>query len=364
MHRAALLLIILSSLLPGSAPRAQERVVNVYNWSDYIDPYAIDRFQRETGIRVRYDVYDSLEILEGKLLAGHSGYDVVVPTSEPTFSRLIRSGALQPLDTVSMPHLAGLDPALMQAVRSSDPQGRYGAIYLWGTTGLGFNEAKLQALAPDAPTDSWELLFRPDNARRLARCGITVMDSATDVIPSVLRMLGRSPDSTDPADLAAVEKALLAIRPYIRSFASGGAIESLAAGETCLALTYSGDVIQAGARAQEAGQGVRVRYMAPKEGAQLSFDMLAVPVDAPHKAEAMAFIDFLLRPEVMAGITNQVRYANAVPASKSMVRPEISGDPGIYPSPAAMAGFFTVGPVPAEATRARSRMWARFKAGH
>ncbi len=363
MRLAALFLFLLMLASLHGAASAQERVVNMYNWSDYIDPYAIDRFQRETGIKIHYDVYDSLEILEGKLLAGHSGYDVVVPTSEPTFSRLIRSGALQPLDTAAMPHLTGLDPALMQQVRSSDPQGGHGAIYLWGTTGLGYNEAKLQALAPDAPADSWDLLFRPENARRLARCGISVMDSATDVIPSVLHMLGRSPDSTDPADLAAVEKALLAIRPYIRSFASGGAIEALAAGETCLALTYSGDVIQAGARAREAGQGVRVRYVAPKEGAQISFDMLAVPADAPHKAEAMALIDFLLRPEVIAGITNQVRYANAIPASKSMIRPDIIDDPGIYPPSAAMAGFFTVGPVPAEAARARSRMWARFKAG-
>jgi putrescine transport system substrate-binding protein len=343
---------------------AQERVVNVYNWSDYIDPYAIDRFQRETGIHVRYDVYDSLETLEGKLLAGHSGYDVIVPTAEPTLSRLIRSGAVLPLDRARLPNAAGLDAALMRRVAAADPGNRYGAIYLWGSTGLGIDPKKIAALAPDAPLDSWDLLFKPENARRIAKCGITMMDSAIDVIPTMLHLLGKSPDSTDPADLAAVERMLLSIRPYIRSFASGGAIEQMASGETCLAFDYSGDVIQASARAAEAKRGVAIRYVAPKEGAQLSFDMLAIPKDAPHPAEALAFINFILAPETMAGITNQVRYPNAVPASRKMIRPEIADDPGIYPSAESLAGFFTVGPVPPEALRARGRMWARFKAGH
>jgi putrescine transport system substrate-binding protein len=352
--------LLLALLLPGMA-LAQGRVVNVYNWSDYIDPYAIERFQRETGITVHYDVYDSLETLEAKLLAGHSGYDVIIPTNEPTFSRLIRAGALLPLDRARLPHLAGEDPALLEHVASSDPGNRYGAIYLWGTTGLGINPAKLAAIAPDLPLDSWDLLFKPENARRAARCGITMMDSAIDVIPSVLPYLGRSPDSALPEDLAAVEHTLMAIRPYIRSFASGGAIEAMAAGETYVVLDYSGDVIQAATRAAEAGHGVQLRYVAPKEGAQLSFDMLAIPRDAPHPEEALAFIDFVLRPEVMAAITNQVRYANAVPASRKDIRPDIAADPGIYPPTSAMAGFFTIGPVPPEA--ARARLWARFKAG-
>ncbi len=360
MRPIALLLGLLLLPLGGLA---QERVVNVYNWTDYIDPAAITRFQQETGIKVRYDVYDSLETLEGKLLAGRSGYDVVVPSSEPTFSRLIRSGALLKLDRERLPHFAGLDPALMKKVETSDPGNQFGAIYLWGSIGLGFNPARVAERAPGAPLNSWDLLFRPENARLLAPCGITLLDSAIDVVPGVLRYLGRSPDSTDAADLAAVEKALLAIRPFVRAFVGGGTVEQLASGETCLALSYSGDIIQAGARAKEAGRGVQVRYAPPREGAQLAFDMLAIPKDAPHPAEALAFIDFVLRPEVMAGISNQVRYPNAVTASLPMIAPEIRDDPGIFPPASVRARFFTIGPLPPEAARARSRMWARVKAG-
>jgi putrescine transport system substrate-binding protein len=343
---------------------AQERAVNVYNWTDYIDPAAIERFQKETGIQVRYDVYDSLETLEGKLLAGSSGYDVVVPTSEPTFSRLIKVGALQPIDWKRVPNRAGLDPTLMQRVASSDPGNRYGAIYLWGTIGLGIIPDRVRAQAPDAAMDSWNLLFRPENARRIAACGITMMDSAIDVIPSVLKYLGRDPGSTDPADLQSVETLLMSIRPYIRTFASGGAVNALAAGETCLVMSYSGDVIQAAARAEEAGRGVSVQYVAPKEGAQLWFDMLAIPKDAPHPDAALAFINFVLQPQVIAGITNQVRYPNAVPASRPFVRPALLDDPNIYPQPDRIASFFTIGPVPQAAERSRNRMWARFKAGN
>jgi len=358
-----LLGLLAAPALTGSGALAQERVVHVYNWTDYIDPYAIARFQRETGITVRYDVYDSLETLEGKLLAGHSGYDVVVPTSEPTFARLIRAGALRKLDRARLPHLAGLDPALMKRVESSDPGNQHGAIYLWGTTGLGMIPARIKALFPEAPLESWDLLLKPENARRIAGCGISVMDSATDTIPTVLHYLGHDPNSTAADDLAAVEKTLMAIRPYIRNFASSGAVEALASGQTCLAMTYSGDVIQAAARAREANRGVVVRYVAPREGAQLAFDMLATPKDAPHPAEALAFIDFVLRPEVMAGITNQTRYPNAVPASRADIEPEILADPNIYPPQEAFTRFFTVSAIPQAAERARTRMWARFKAG-
>jgi putrescine transport system substrate-binding protein len=347
----------------GAPARAQDRVVNVYNWTDYIDPAALKQFTAETGIKVRYDVFDSLETLEGKLLAGHSGYDVVVPSSEPTFSRLIRAGALAEIDRSKVPNWQNLDPALMQRVEASDPGNRHGAIYLWGTTGLGLIPDRVAALAPDAPQDGWDLLFKPENARRIAKCGITMMDSAIDVIPSVLKYLGKNPDSTDSADLAAVERTLMAIRPYIRTFASGGALEALASGETCLALDYSGDVVQAAARAAEANRGVVVRYVAPKQGAQIGFDMLAIPADAPHKPEALAFINFVLRPAVMAGITNTVHYANAVPASGPMISQALKADTNVFPTAAQMAGFFTVTAVPQAAERARTRMWARFKAG-
>jgi len=358
-----LLLILLALLSLGLPARAQEKVLNVYNWTDYIDPKALERFTKETGIVIRYDMYDSLETLEAKLLAGHSGYDAVVPTSEPTFSRLVKLGALRVLDRAEVPNLKNLDPTMMHLVATSDPGNAHGAIYLWGSTGLGMIPAKIQPLAPDAPLDSWDVLFKPENASRIAPCGITMMDSAIDVIPTVLKYLGKDPNSTDPNDLAAVEKTLMAIRPYIRTFASGGALEALAAGETCLVLDYSGDVAQAAARATEAKRGVVVRYVVPKEGAQLSFDMLAIPADAPHPDNAERFINFLLQPDVMAGITNAVSYPNAVPASDAMISKDILDDPSIYPLAAVLQQFFTIGAVPQAAERARTRMWARFKAG-
>jgi putrescine transport system substrate-binding protein len=358
-----LLLALVLPFLPARAQTGGDKVLNVYNWTDYIDPKALERFTKETGIKVQYDVYDSLETLEGKLLAGHSGYDIVVPTSEPTFSRLIRAGALQPLDKPAIPNLANEDPVLMQRVESSDPGNKYGAIYLWGTIGLGQNVQKIHALAPNAPTDSWDLLFKPENARLLAPCGIDIMDSAIDVIPSVLKYLGKDPNSTSTADLAAVEKTLMAIRPYVRSFASGGAVESMASGEMCLTLSYSGDIIQAEARAQEAKRDFTVAYAAPKEGAQLWFDMLAVPKDAPHPQAAMQFINFILQPDVMAGITDTVHYANAIPKTLPLIAPDIAHDPNIYPPAAQMRAFFTVKAVPQAVARERSRMWERFKAG-
>jgi putrescine transport system substrate-binding protein len=342
---------------------AQERVVNVFNWTDYIDTKVVERFTAETGIRVRYDVFDSLETLEARMSAGRSGYDVIVPTSEPTFSRLIAAGALMPLDRSKIPNAAGLDPALMARLDSSDANNRHGLIYLWGTIGLGLNVERIRALAPNAPLDSWDLLFKPENARAIARCGITVMDSQTDVIPSVLRYLGLNQNSTHNDDLRRVEQTLLGIRPSVRSFASGGALEQLASGQACLALTYSGDVIQAQVRAAEANRGVAVQYVAPKEGAQLWFDVMAIPRDAPNAENAHAFINFILQPDVMAAITNAVRYPNAVPASKPMIDAAITSDRNVYPTEEDFARFFTVSGVPQAADRARNRTWARFKAG-
>jgi putrescine transport system substrate-binding protein len=350
--------LLLAFLVLAAQAAAQDKVVNVYNWTDYIDPAALKQFTAETGIAVRYDVFDSLETLEGKLLTGHSGYDIVVPSNEPTFSRLIRAGALAEIDRSKVPNWKYLDAAMMRRIESSDPGNRHGAIYLWGTMGLGINPDKITAVAPDAPMDSWDLLFKPGNAKRIGPCGIIMMDSAIDVIPSVLKYLGRDPDSNAPADLAAAEQALLAIRPYIRAFASGGALEALATGQACLAFDYSGDVTQAAARAAEAKQGTTVRYVAPKEGVEVGFDMLAIPADAAHKDAAVAFINFVLDPKVMAGISNVTHYPNAVPASRPLLT-----DPSIFPSDAEMARYFTIGPVPQTAERQRTRLWARFKAG-
>ncbi|KAA2214684.1 polyamine ABC transporter substrate-binding protein [Teichococcus oryzae] len=359
---AALLPIALSASPPA---RAQQAVtLNVYNWSDYIDPGAVERFQQETGIQVRYDVFDSLETLEGKLSAGRSGYDVIVPTSEPTFARLIRAGALRPLDRAGIPNWKNQDATLLERVASSDPGNRFGAIYLYGSVGLGIRPDKVRAVLPDASLDSLDLLMKPENARALAGCGIAVMDSAIDVLPSVLRWLGRDPNSTDTGDLRAAEQALLAIRPHVRAItASGSILDALATGEYCVAMTYSGDAIQARARATEAGRGVEVAYVQPKEGAQLWFDMLAIPADAPNPEAAQRFIDFLLRPDVMAGITNEVRYPNAVPAATPLVEEAVRGDPNVYPTPEMLSRSFTAEVLSPQAERARSRLWNRFKAG-
>ncbi len=360
MFRWFLIFLILA--VPGGiAPvGAQERVVNIYNWTDYIDPSVLADFTKETGIKTRYDMFDSLETLEAKLLAGHSGYDVVLPSNEPSFSRLIRAGALTVVDRTKVPNWKNLDPALMQRIEASDPGNRHGAIYLWGSIGLGINPDRIKALAPDAPLDSWSLLLDPASAKRIAPCGIIMMDSAIDVIPSVLHFLGRSPDSASAADLDAVFKTLMAIRPYIREFASGGALEALATGQACLALDYSGDVEQAAARAKA---GTTVRYIVPKEGSEIGFDMLAIPSDAPHKPEALAFINFVLRPEMMARITNATRYPNAVPATRALVRSDVLDDPDVFPTDSEMQRFFTIGPSTQAADRTRTRLWARFKAG-
>ena len=354
---------VLALLLLAVPAMAQERVVNVYNWTDYIDPKVTAAFTAETGIRVQYDVYDSLETLEAKMLTGRSGYDIIAPTSEPTFSRLIRAKALAPIDRARVPNWKNLDPALMARVESADPGNLHGAIYLWGTVGMGILPDKVRALVPNAPMNSWDLVLKPENARRLKPCGITIMDSAIDVIPSVLRYLGRPTASTEASDLALVEKTLMAIRPHVRNFANAGALEALATGQTCVAITYSGDVIQAQARAREAGRGVTVAYVTPREGAQVAFDMLAIPADAPNKAEAHAFIDFVLRPEMMAAITNMTRYPNAVPAARDRIDPALLADTNVFPTDAQMRDFFTPLPVPQAAERARNRICARFKAG-
>ena len=356
------LLALLIATLPAAA---QDRVLNVYNWSDYIDPYAVARFTRETGIRVRYDVYDSLETLEGRLSAGRSGYDIVVPTSEPSFARLVRAGALRPIDRAAVPNGRNLDPVLMERVAAIDPGNRHGAIYLWGTVGLGIRVDRVRAaLGPDVPLDNLDILLKPENAARLARCGIMVMDSPTDVIPSVLRWLGRDPDSNTADDLRAAEQALMGIRRHVRAIiASSSILDALATGEACVALTYSGDVIQAASRAREAGRGVEVGYVMPREGAQLWFDMMAIPADAPNPEDAQRFINFILQPDVMAGITNHVRYPNAVPASRPLVNEAVRNDPNVFPSPEALARTFVAGTPPRDAERIRTRLWSRFKAG-
>jgi len=349
--------------LAPCAANAQSKTVNVYNWTDYIAPDTVERFEAATGIKVNYDVFDTLEALEAKLLAGRSGYDVIVPTAEPTFARLIKAGALQPIDRARVPNWKGLDPALMAKVEASDPGNRFGAIYLWGTMGLGMVQAKIAALAPNAPLDSWDVLFKPENARRIAPCGITMYDSPIEVIPIALNYLKLDPNSTKREDLQKVEAMLMSIRPSIRAFTAGAIIDRLAAGDSCLAIGFSGDVLQAASRAEEAKNGIKVEYVAPREGAPLWFDMLAIPKDAPNPENAHAFINFLLDPENIAAISNEVSYPNAVPASLANIEASVRDDTNVFPPDEARARFFTVRSVASAAERERNRVWSRFKAG-
>jgi putrescine transport system substrate-binding protein len=344
-----------------AAASAEAPKVAIYNWNDYIGTDTLDSFTKATGLETTYDVYDSLETLEQKLLVEHSGYDVVVPTAEPTLSRLIKAQALQKLDKSRIPNLKGLDPALMRLVAGADPGNDYGVIYQWGTIGLGINPNRIKALFPDAPLESWDLLFKPENAARLAACGITILDSGIDVIPTVLHYLGLDPDSERPEDLERVEALLMALRPSIKAFVTDQTIDMLGHGEACLAFSYSGDALQARERALTAGGTESVTYVIPKEGAEVWFDTMAIPADAPNPAGAHAFINYVLQPEVMAGISNTVHYANAVPRALPLLDPSVRTDPAVYPPPEISAKFFTVTAISAAGEAARARLWARIR---
>jgi putrescine transport system substrate-binding protein len=357
------LVILAACVLSITSAHAQETTLRIYGWGDYIDKAALEKFTSETGIKTHYDTYNSLGELEATVALGHSGYDIIMPTNEPTLSRLVRGGVLALIDTSLVPNWKNLDPVLMRMLEGSDPGNKHGAIYLWGTFGLGIVADKVRALAPNAPLDSLDLLFKPENARRLQACAITMLDSPTQVVPTVLRYLGLRPTSNDPSDLAEVERTLKGIRPYIRTFSPNSASEALANGSTCLAMAYSGNVMQAVARVKAAKSDVDVRYIVPKEGAQVSFDVLAIPIDAPHKDAAHAFINFMLRPDIMADITNATRYANAVPASHPMIDPVLLADTNVFPTEEQMQKFVMPGSIPVAQKMARNRMWARFKDG-
>lgn len=356
----------LASLLLAAAAvpaLAQENVVHVYNWSDYIAEDTVAKFEAATGMKVVYDVYDSNETLEAKLLAGRSGYDVVVPTSQ-FLQRQIAAGVYQPLDKSKLPNLANMDPELMKQAAAYDPENAHGVIYMWGTNGIGYNAGKVaERLGEDAPTDSWSLIFDPQYAEKLADCGISMLDSPAEVIPSVLAYLGLDPLSKETADLEKAAETLQAIRPFVRYFHSSQYISDLANGETCLALGFSGDVFIAAARAEEAGNGNEIAYSVPKEGAQQWFDMMAIPADAPNPEGALAWINFIMDPQVTADITNYVWYANANTAAMPLVDAEVRDDPAIFPTPDVLAKLFPTEVYDARTDRVITRLWTTVKTG-
>jgi putrescine transport system substrate-binding protein len=360
----ALLAAGLAAAGAASALADEAKSLNIYNWSDYIAPDTVARFQAETGIEVHYDVYDSNEVLEAKLSAGHSGYDLVVPSASPYLARQILAGIYQKIDKAKLPNYGNLDPQILAAGANADPGNQYGVPYLWGTTGIGYNQAKVKAaLGEGAPTDSLKLIFDPANAKRLAACGISLLDTPQEMVPATLAYLGREPLSREPPDLDRAVTALMAIRPDIRKFHSSQYINDLANGDLCVAFGYSGDVVQARNRAAEAKNGVAIAYTIPREGAMIWIDMMAIPKDAPHAGNALKFIDFILRPEVVAAISNTVAYANPNTLATDLVDEEIRDNPGIYPSPETRARLFFDKPVTPQYERLRTRAWTRVKTG-
>jgi len=344
------------------AASAEEKILNVFNWSDYIDPQVIEDFQKETGIKVSYDVFDSNEVLETKLLTGNSGYDLVVPSAY-FLERQIKAGVFGKLDKAKLTNLANLDPDIVQRAAGHDPGGQYGVVYMWGTTGIGYNADKVKAIMPNAPVDSWNLVFDPAVISKFKGCGVSVLEDPTDMVATMLLFLGKDPNSESESDLKLAEERLLAIRPYIRLITSSQYIEALANGEICIAVGYSGDVLQARDRAAEAGKAVDIRFSIPKEGALMWFDTLAIPADAKHPGNAHLFIDYLLRPEVAARNSDFVNYANANAKATELVNEELRNDTSIYPSDETKARLQANLSKSADFTRLLNRTWTRFTTG-
>jgi putrescine transport system substrate-binding protein len=362
--RLVFCLVLAGLAAPDGARAAEDKVLNIYNWSDYIAADTVSRFEAETGIKVNYDVYDANETLETKLMAGESGYDLVVPSAMPFLAREIEAGALQKVDKTKLANYGNLDPQILSFVAAADPGNQYGVPYLWGTTGIGYNPAMVKtALGAEAPTDSLKLIFDPANAKKLASCGISLLDTPQEIFPAALAFLGAEPMSQTPADLDRAAAAVLAIRPFIRKFNSSEYINDLANGDLCLAFGYSGDVIQAKNRAAEAKNGVVVAYSIPKEGAMIWVDTMAIPKDAPHPENALRFIDFILRPEIIAAISNTVAYANPNLRATPLVRAEIRDNPGIYPPPDVRKRLFFDKLATPQYDRLRTRAWTKVKTG-
>lgn len=355
--RLSVWLISLCCALPL---HAEEKMLNLYSWSAYIPPQALERFKQETGIQVKYDIFDSAEALDSKLLTGGSGYDVVFPATSG-LARAIQAKALQPVEPARLKNFANLDPELLAKLASSDPGNQYGVPYTWGTVGLGINREAVEQRIPDAPLNSLELLFKPEYASKLKDCGIAVLDSPQEVISIALNYLGHDPYSTDAAQLQEVQQLFAQLQPNLRYVGTGRHIDDLAKGEICLALTYNGDAAMAAARAVEAKQPFQVVYRIPREGTLIWFDSMAIPVDAPHPQAAHAFIDYMLRPEAIAELTNSVFFANANRAAQPLVDPAVSGDPDIYPPQEVRARLFSEQLLPLRTQRERTRLWTSFR---
>jgi len=346
----------------AAASGAEEKILNVYTWPDYIGPTTIADFEAEYGIEVNYDTYDSTEVVEARLLAGRTGNDVVVH-AERYSARLIPIGIYQPLDRSKLTNWDNLDPWVLKMLATTDPGNRYGVPYLWGTTGFAYNVKMVRERMPDAPVDSGAIIFNPAIARRFADCGITFLDEPTDVIPLAMLYLGHDPNSLRPADLAEVEALLKGVRPYIRYFSSAKMLIDLPNEEVCVAMSWSGDYAQAMLRAREVGKDIKLAYTAPKEGTVAWFDLWFIPADAPHPGNAHLFLNYLLRPQVIAAISNETHYAAANWRATPYLLPEVRDDPAVYPTEEVRNRLYQGYLHNPKEERLRSRLWSRVKTG-
>jgi putrescine transport system substrate-binding protein len=345
-----------------AAAAPEEKVLFVYNWSDYIGETTIADFEAKTGIKVTYDVFDSNEVLETKLLAGRTGYDVVVPSAS-FLERQIKAGVFLKLDKSKLPNLVNMDQDIMQRVALHDPGNDHSINYLWGTTGIGYNPDKVKAALGTDTIDSWAAIFEPENAKKLAKCGIAMLDAPSEVMDSALIYLGRDPNSEKAEDLAAAEAQLMKVRDHVKYFHSSQYINDLATGEICVALGWSGDVLQAKSRGAEAETPVNVAYAVPKEGAIIWFDMLAIPADAPHPNNAHAFLNFIMEPAVIAGVSDYVAYANGNSASFSLVDEAVRTDPSVYPPDEVKQKLHAHLAESQEFSRELNRSWTKVRTG-
>ncbi|TMU72577.1 polyamine ABC transporter substrate-binding protein [Pseudomonas fluorescens] len=338
-----------------------DETVNISNWNSYIAPDTLANFTQTTGIKTTYDIHDSNEVLESKLMTGNTGYDVVSPSNH-FLSRLIKAGAIQKLDRTQLPNWKNLDPVLMQKLEVNDPGNQYGYPYMWGTAGIGYNVEKIKAIFGNTDvTRSWKLLFDEDNIKKLSQCGVAFIDNPTQVLPITLNYLGLPPHSHEPEDYKKAEQALLKIRPYIQYFHASKYISDLANGNVCVVIGFNGDVVQAAASAKEAKNGIDIAYSIPDEGTTLWFDMLVMPKNAPHENNGYAYMNYLLEPKVIANISNSIHYANPNAAASAFLNPDVRQDSAIYPPKSVMEKLFTVEELPAKIARLTTRLWTKLK---
>ena len=341
---------------------AEDKVLNVYNWADYIGSETIANFEKETGIKVRYDNFDSYETLDAKVLTGNTGYDIIFPDSTLAYHH-IRAGLYLPLDKAKLSNYGNLDPLLLKQMSEVDPGNAFVVPYMWWTNGISYDVDKVKARMPDAPVDSLKLVFDPAVLSKFQDCGVWFLDSPGDVMGLALRHLGKDPNTNDPAEIKAAGDLLKAVRPYVAKFDSAGMINAQADGSACVVINWSGAVLQAKTRAAEAKNGLQITYALPKEGANIAFDGMAIPKDAPNPEAALAFLNYMLRPEVIAKVTNEVAYANANRASWPLVEKALSGDPAVFPDDATKARLYPAIPRSEDGLRALTREWTAVKTG-